>query len=368
MKSTITITGSNFSTKPNTEVYLVQNGEKKYQLNIISMTSSSIQCVLGGGKSGEYDVVVYDLSNGMSVLSANSKFSYKIVITSLSLSTGQRGGGYNLTVTGYNFAPTVGTNNVFIGDAKNSLCIVLSSTATSIVCRMPRMMDDYTVGQSLDVVVTGRILEESLCEGTCTFSYTDQGSNITVPSVINYKAGEIVSVVGQGLSGATVTINDIECNVTSTNDTNIDFVYPPVPAGSYEIFIKVASGWTYPQFISTTKLSFESVNANGGSYAGMEFVVTGNGYPSLSNVAAWFVCSSTTPLTLLSGTPTKISILIPPFSGDTICKVNLTIGTSFTLPQYTYRANSTCSINITGSGTSYTLTKNNMTSYSINKV
>lgn len=127
------------------------------------MTSTSIQCILGGGKSGAYDVVVQDSANGLSTPNGNSRFSYKITVTSLSITSGQKGGGYNLTVTGTNFATSTGTNNVFIGDAKNSICKVLSSTATTIICQVPRMMSDYTTGQALNVVVTGRIIEESVC-------------------------------------------------------------------------------------------------------------------------------------------------------------------------------------------------------------
>lgn len=163
LKSTITITGSNFGTQANTAVYLTQNGKIKYELSITSISSTSINCILGGGKSGVYDVIVKDSTKGSSIPDANSRFSYKIVITSLSSSSGHIGGGYNLTITGNNFAPSAGTNNVFIGTAKNSICKVLTSTDTQIVCRVPRMMDDYTAGTALDVVVTGRIIEESVC-------------------------------------------------------------------------------------------------------------------------------------------------------------------------------------------------------------
>lgn len=114
--------------------------------------------MLGGGKTGEYDVVVVDSTNGKSTPSASSKFNYKIVITGLSISSGHIGGGYALTITGYNFATGTGTNNVFIGDAKNSICLITAQSSTSITCTVPRMLDDYTVSQSLDVVVTGRII------------------------------------------------------------------------------------------------------------------------------------------------------------------------------------------------------------------
>ena len=309
LKSTITVTGSNFGAQASTNVYLVQNGTKKYELSIISMTSTSINCILGGGKSGIYDVVVQDSSNGMSQISANSKFSYKIVVTSLSISQGQIGGGYNLTVTGYNFATASGTNNVFIGDAKNSICVVLASTPTSIVCRMPRMMNDYRAGTPLGVVVTGRILEESVCEGNCTFAYVETGASIiNLPASTVYRANDLVTVTGTGLSGATVTINNIACTVVNVSDTSLNFNYPALVAGSYEIFINVVNGWTYPQFMSSTLLSIDSAPIADASFEGMEFKVVGNGLPAASKISAWFVCSSTFPLKVLSSTPTAVYI------------------------------------------------------------
>ena len=334
------------------------------------MTSTSINCILGGGKSGIYDVVVQDSSNGMSQISANSKFSYKIVVTSLSISQGQIGGGYNLTVTGYNFATASGTNNVFIGDAKNSICFVLASTPTSIVCRMPRMMNDYRAGTPLGVVVTGRILEESVCEGNCTFAYVETGASIiNLPASTVYRANDLVTVTGTGLSGATVTINNIACTVVNVSDTSLNFNYPALVAGSYEIFINVVNGWTYPQFMSSTLLSIDSAPIGDASFEGMEFKVVGNGLPATSGISAWFVCSSTFPLKILSSTPTAVYIQVPKFAGDASCRVNVTIQQTFKLFSYNYKDTKTCNATITGSGTSYTLTLNNMTtSYTPSKV
>ena len=94
------------------------------------MASSTIECILGGGRSGIYDVVVQDSSNGSSSPNINTQFSYKIAITNLSMESGHQGGGYNLTITGYNFATASGSNKVFIGNLKNSICLVLSSSPT----------------------------------------------------------------------------------------------------------------------------------------------------------------------------------------------------------------------------------------------
>ena len=135
----------------------MQNG------SIITINSTCINCILGGGRSGNYDVIVQNSANGQSVANVNAIFSYKIVITNLSLSISHKGGGYNLTINGFNFATSAGINNFFIGDALNSICKILSYTSTSIVCQVPRMMNDYRTGQLLNVVVTGKVIEQSVC-------------------------------------------------------------------------------------------------------------------------------------------------------------------------------------------------------------
>lgn len=131
------------------------------------------------------------------------------------------------------------------------------------------MMSQYSVDTDLDVVVTGRIVEESLCEGTCAFRYVDTGASIVdVPANATYKEGDVVTITGTGLTGATVTVKGVDC-VATANDTSVTFTYPALPAGNYQIFIKVANGWTYPQIMSSTLLSLVSADVAGGSFAGM---------------------------------------------------------------------------------------------------
>lgn len=72
---------------------------------------------------------------------------------------------------------------------------------------------------------------------------------------------------------------------------------------------------------------------------------------------------------MLSSTPTTIYIDIPKFAGDASCRVNITVQQYFRLFSYNYKDTKTCSASISGSGTSYTLTLNNMTtSFTANKV
>ena len=139
LKSEMNITGSQFGTLSNTRVYLYQDGVQKYELNALEVSSTTIRCILGGGKTGEYDVLVFVDGVGLSSPSLSAKFSYKIVVTSVSPTSGSMGGGYNLTIQGLNLAPDMNSNSAFIGNAKNSICSVIDANNTHLICEVPRM-------------------------------------------------------------------------------------------------------------------------------------------------------------------------------------------------------------------------------------
>ena len=64
--------------------------------------STTITCKLGGGRTGTYDVVVFVSGIGFSTPDSSSQLEYKIVVESLSMSSGSMGGGYELTIYGRN--------------------------------------------------------------------------------------------------------------------------------------------------------------------------------------------------------------------------------------------------------------------------
>jgi hypothetical protein len=47
-----------------------------------------------------------------------------------------------------------------------------------------------------------------------------------LPASTIYRAGDLVTVTGTGLTGATVTINDVACVVVNVSDTSLNFTYP----------------------------------------------------------------------------------------------------------------------------------------------
>jgi hypothetical protein len=128
---------------------------------VVNSTGTIINCILGGGKTGDYYVRV--INNGIagtaiSFTSPASFFQYMIFVESISPLSGPMGGGYNITITGRNFAPTTSTN-VFIGDASDNICNIASITTTTIVCTLPFMDPSYDAGVPVNVTVAGRAVE-----------------------------------------------------------------------------------------------------------------------------------------------------------------------------------------------------------------
>jgi hypothetical protein len=80
-----------------------------------------------------------------------------LYITNINPKSGSLGGGYSLTITGSNFAPALGSSQVFIGDGLNSMCTTTSRNSTQFNCTMPAMLSSYTAGDNQTVVITARI-------------------------------------------------------------------------------------------------------------------------------------------------------------------------------------------------------------------
>lgn len=69
------------------------------------MTQTSLTLFLGGGRVGDYDLVVKkDGAGTASVSSANiDDFSYEILVTNVTPNRGSVAGGTEITITGTNF-------------------------------------------------------------------------------------------------------------------------------------------------------------------------------------------------------------------------------------------------------------------------
>jgi len=72
--------------------------------------------------------------------------------------SGSFGGGYNITITGNNFA-SIDSTNVLLGTAMNALCDVKFANSTTIICTMPTIDSSYVANTTQNITVTGRIIE-----------------------------------------------------------------------------------------------------------------------------------------------------------------------------------------------------------------
>jgi hypothetical protein len=55
---------------------------------------------------------------------------------------GSLGGGYDIVITGRNFA-NADSHKVFIGNAVNMVCVIKNATNTKITCTIPRIDSTY---------------------------------------------------------------------------------------------------------------------------------------------------------------------------------------------------------------------------------
>jgi hypothetical protein len=180
-----------------------------------------------------------------------------------------------------------------------------------------------------------------------------------------------VAVSGTNLAAAVVTIADINIPLlsNSTNDV-IYFKYPSLPAGSYEVKILTATGFTNPPLITTTSVWITpTLSSNTGSLLGHIITVTSNGFPAskeTNSVAEIKMnCNGATSiLDLISLTPNIITFAMPPNSAQT-CNINITCGNSFyQVMPYTYSSAATPSITITSIGNdNYAILKDAGTTY-----
>ena len=84
------------------------------------------------------------------------------MIESITPQTGSKNGGTILTIAGRNFSSVKLENQVYVGNALNWNCDVISVTTTEIKCRTPPNNPTYTT-LNQPVVVVGKAKVESAC-------------------------------------------------------------------------------------------------------------------------------------------------------------------------------------------------------------
>jgi hypothetical protein len=227
-----------------------------------------------------------------------------------------------------------------------------SANATTIICTVPRIDSTYTPGTPVTVVVTGRLLEESICKGSCGFSYlAAETDNVTVPSVLRYSNGDTVVITGSDLTGATVKVGTTSVVLTASNSTSLTFAYPALKYGSYEINIMTSKGLTHPAILTTTTLSIgNGLSRSSGSLNGHRLTVAVNGFPSSIDqyLSVTSICGPTvTKLQIFAVVPNRVTFETIPSPTAQSCSINVTYETSYRVFGYGYLTSQTHNSTIT---------------------
>lgn len=144
------------------------NDNLRYELNILQINNTSIRAKLPGGLPGVFNVIVKktDVGDSVPATPEAATFTYEVVVTSISPSTGSIAGGTILTVSGRNFATGLSDNQIFIGTSAGSYCEVISATSTQILCRTPAL-DSLSSQLTQTVSVFSKITVQAVCTGSC---------------------------------------------------------------------------------------------------------------------------------------------------------------------------------------------------------
>ena len=95
-------------------------------MRVLNLNDSYIRVGIPGGLAGNYKVQVNLIGIGeiLPTTSTVTDFTYELVITGISPSTGSYYGGTLVHLTGLNFAPALDETLIYIGNEINWFCLV----------------------------------------------------------------------------------------------------------------------------------------------------------------------------------------------------------------------------------------------------
>ena len=99
----------------------------------------------------------------------------------------------------------------------------MSSNSTSITCRTP--LKDSSFTEPVNVVVSAKLIEESNCTGTCTFTYDENiTGTISNPTTATFNNNDTIVLSGTLLdsgSGVNILIDEAVISAVVNSATEI---------------------------------------------------------------------------------------------------------------------------------------------------
>ena len=146
-------------------------------------------------------------------------------------------------------------------------------------------MDPDFEGQTLQVVVSAKLVEESTCTGTCNFQYTT-GATGSIPALDMqyYTVGTEVTITGGTLlnagSGVEIHVDNGE-NHTATvvSASEIKFTVPNLVAGYYTFLVNViGKGYVGAIPVNIEFFIYEVIPSTAISTWGENIIIRGTGF------------------------------------------------------------------------------------------
>ena len=177
-----------------------------------------------------------------------------------------------------------------MGNELNWFCRLESFSVNLITCRMPTYHPDWNTSNVQGVIVSSRLTEDSVCEGSCTFTYGDQGTSPFLTAISSVSQAGTVTLTGEnfdviGFPDIRVAIeNSLTKEITqvvpdSATATSVVFTVPAVQAARYLARVRL------DPIGETNSLAFEirskfSSSSLSGSTQGGYISLTGENLPS----------------------------------------------------------------------------------------
>ena len=296
LKNDLTITGTNFGTDKNdltVKLLSLSNDlkiKRDYLCNIISLTGNEILCILEGGFSSDYKIIVARDGYGYSKPSVadGDKFTYGIYIDSISPINGSKEGGTILTITGENFSTKKNGNQVLIGENQD-YCVVQTATATELTCKTNKPKVELTGVQTVSIL--GRIIEKANCRGNCNFEFKSSETIVSSIFPLTGINNEEIKITGSNFNPndivITLTKDGFSQDFTNTNgitsitNTQIIFNFPMLESGDYMINVSVIGNGLAEMPINKTFINIFKLDSNTpttGFYGGNNLEINGNGF------------------------------------------------------------------------------------------
>lgn len=294
LKGVMVITGVGFGTDPTlVNVYLSNTSGIAYNMRIIKLNDTYIQAGIPGGLPGSFKVQVQISGLGMALPNTTScnDFTYQLVITSVTPTSGSYNGGTLIHIQGKNFSSAVDETLVFVGNAINWLCNLVSVNTTDILCRTPPFNPTYNISTPQTVLLTNRLMVDNTCDNSsgCVFTYLPSVSspNLTGISTNRIASGSVV-LTGNNLNLATplvVLTNILTGVVTTTNPSSssansVTFVVPSVESGPYNVVVRQDPIGETNSFLLNITLVSSTVTPSSLSVNGGNVVISGTGLPA----------------------------------------------------------------------------------------